>query len=94
MTPPALFQPFARQLLSIPPRFLLLFVVWTLVWKGLALWRAARAGRSAWFVVLLVVNTGGILEIIYLAFFSPRRSSLAGAVESGSSASPPAEHNR
>lgn len=41
-------------------------LIWSLVWKGLALWRAARNGQSAWFVVMLVLNTLGILEIIYL----------------------------
>lgn len=41
------------------------FVAWSLVWKGLALWRAGRRGEGAWFVVLLVLNTLGILEIIY-----------------------------
>lgn len=44
---------------------LLLFVVWALVWKGLALWRAARRGDKVWYVLLLVINTLGILEIIY-----------------------------
>lgn len=43
-----------------------LLVLWSLVWKGLALWHSGRRGRYWWFVVLLVVNTAGILEIIYL----------------------------
>ena len=34
--------------------------------EGLALWHAARRGQPWWFVILLVVNTVGILEIIYL----------------------------
>ena len=41
-------------------------VVWSLFWKGLALWHAGRRGQPWWFVILLVVNTTGILEIIYL----------------------------
>jgi methionyl-tRNA synthetase len=41
-------------------------VIWSLVWKGLALWRSARHGHTAWFVVMLILNTLGILEIIYL----------------------------
>lgn len=40
-------------------------VLWSLIWKGLALWRAARRGDSAWYVILLILNTAGILEIIY-----------------------------
>ncbi len=43
-----------------------LFVLWNLFWKGLALWHAARKNQEWWFIILLVVNTVGILEIIYL----------------------------
>jgi len=47
--------------------FVIIFlVVWSIVWKALALWKSARAGSKAWFVVFLLVNTAGILEIIYL----------------------------
>lgn len=34
--------------------------------KGYALWHAARRGERGWFIALLVVNTLGILELIYL----------------------------
>lgn len=54
-----------QQLLQNQP-LLLLLIVWSLVWKGLALWRAAKLNQKVWYVVLLVVNTVGILEIIYL----------------------------
>lgn len=47
-------------------------VVWSLVWKGLALWKAARRGENVWFVALLVINTLGILEILYLYVFSKK----------------------
>ena len=45
---------------------LLVLVLWSLFWKGLALWRAAKRGEKIWFIVFLIVNTAGILEIIYL----------------------------
>lgn len=45
---------------------LVLAAVWELVWKGLALWRAGRRHDTVWFVVLLLLNTMGILPIIYL----------------------------
>lgn len=48
----------------------LLFIVWTLVWTGIALWKAARAGSKPWFIALLVINSIGILEILYIFFFS------------------------
>ena len=44
----------------------LLVMVWSFVWKGLALWRSAKRGDMWWFIIFLVVNTLGILEIIYL----------------------------
>lgn len=51
----------------------LLLIVWSLVWKGLALWKAAREGSKAWFIVLLVLNTAGILDILYLYVFSGKK---------------------
>jgi len=45
------------------------FFVWVLFWKGWALWRAARNEQKIWFGALLVVNTVGLLEIVYLLFF-------------------------
>jgi hypothetical protein len=45
---------------------LLLIIIWSLFWKGLALWHAGRKGQPWWFVIMLVVNTIGLLEIIYL----------------------------
>ena len=45
---------------------LLLLAVWTFFWKGLALWHAAKNNDRGWFLVLLILNTMGILEIVYL----------------------------
>lgn len=49
--------------------FLILTAVWTLAIKGYALWHAARNGQRAWFVAILIINTLGILELIYLVWF-------------------------
>ncbi|HVV15030.1 MAG TPA: DUF5652 family protein [Candidatus Paceibacterota bacterium] len=54
-------------LLVLAP-FALLFVVWSIIGKGLALWHSARRGEYWWFIILLVINTLGILELIYLFF--------------------------
>ena len=54
------------------PWILILATIWTIPWKGVALWRAARNRSVAWFVVLLIVNTLGILEIIYIFAFSKK----------------------
>jgi len=53
---------------------LMLFLAWSLVWKGLALWKAARTGSKPWFIIILLLSTMGILEIIYLFAVKPRMS--------------------
>lgn len=45
---------------------LLLVLVWSLVWKGLALWRAAKRGDKIWYIIILILNSLGLVEIIYL----------------------------
>jgi len=60
---------------------LLILVVWSIVWKGMALWRAAKLDSKVWFVVLLVVNTIGILEILYLYVFSKKKAVNAANVQ-------------
>ena len=44
-------------------------LAWALVWKGVALWKAARANQKVWYIALLIINTLGLLEIVYLLFF-------------------------
>lgn len=51
-----------------------LLAIWSLIWKGMALWKSAREGSKVWFVILLVVNTLGILDILYIYVFSKKRS--------------------
>jgi hypothetical protein len=40
--------------------------IWTIPWKGYALWLAAKRGQKIWFIVMLILNTVGILEIFYI----------------------------
>ena len=48
-------------------------IIWSLIFKGIALWRAARNHQRNWFIAFLVVNTLGILEIIYIFYFSKKK---------------------
>ena len=41
-------------------------MLWSIFWKGLALWHSSQRKQPWWFVIMLVVNTAGVLEIIYL----------------------------
>ncbi len=57
------------------PMMFLALVIWSLVWKGLALWKAAQHESKNWFIAILVLNTLGILEIIYIYFVLPKKKS-------------------
>lgn len=57
-----------------------LFLLWTIPWKVVALWKAARNGHKAWFVAFLVMNTLAILEIVYVFFFSKPKAGADGTV--------------
>ncbi|MDD3102216.1 MAG: DUF5652 family protein [Patescibacteria group bacterium] len=61
------------QFLTQNPWAMYLIIIWCLPWKGIALWMAARRNDIWWFVALLVINTLGILEILYIFVFSKRK---------------------
>jgi hypothetical protein len=61
----------AEQIL-LNPYYLLIILVWTLPWKGVALWKAAKNSHKGWFIAILVINTLAIFEIIYIFYFSGR----------------------
>lgn len=52
------------------PAVIITLAVWSLPWKAVALWKAARNNHLAWYIVLLVLNTIGILEIFYIFVWS------------------------
>lgn len=51
-----------------------IIIIWSLSWKGVALWHAARNKQLAWFIAILIINTVGIFDIIYLIFFKKDKS--------------------
>jgi hypothetical protein len=72
------FEQFGSAFGLAPSVFWILFAilaVWTIIIKGVALWHAARGSQKAWFIALLIINTFGILEIIYLLGFRKDKSS-------------------
>ncbi len=48
-------------------------ILWSVIWKGIALWKSGRLNQKGWFIVLLIVNTLGILEIIYIFAVARRK---------------------
>lgn len=47
--------------------------LWELVWKGIALWKCGKNKQLVWFIAILILNTLGILPIIYLLFFQKKK---------------------
>jgi len=52
------------------PQFYIPFLLWSIFWKGFALWKSAGKKQLIWFIVLMVLNTGGLLEIAYIFFLN------------------------
>jgi hypothetical protein len=53
--------------------WLIPIVIWELCWKAVALWKAAKNNHTTWYVCLLILNTVGLLPIIYIFFFSKNK---------------------
>jgi|GEM_PF-408920 len=51
---------------------MVIIALWTLPWKGVALWKAVQRNEKKWFIALLILNTLAILEILYIFYFSKR----------------------
>ncbi len=56
--------------LGISPWILGIILIWSIIWKLLALWKSARNNHLTWFIILGIVNTVGVLEILYYYIFS------------------------
>lgn len=54
--------------------FIFAFVIAVIALKGYTLWHASKRNERGWFVALLVINTFGILELIYLIFIMKKWS--------------------
>jgi len=63
---------------QINPIIVIVIFIWTIFWKVLALWRAAKHNQKNWFIAIIVINgaTIGILEIVYLFGFAKEKLTL------------------
>lgn len=50
-------------------------LIFDLILRGIALWKSARKGQNIWFIFLLVVNSMGILPLIYLVLNRDQKKS-------------------
>ncbi len=51
----------------------LIIGLWTVLWKGISLWKSAKNGQKYWFIALLLLNTVGIVDILYLFVFAKEK---------------------
>lgn len=70
---------FVPEFLEGPLGLVIIVVVglWSLVWKALALYKAGTLRHKGWFTALFFINTLGILEILYVAYFSKTERRMA-----------------
>jgi hypothetical protein len=66
-------EPTATAFAFLQSPFFWLILIWTIAWKGVALWKAAQNGQKKWFVVMLVLNTLALLEIVYIFYFAKKK---------------------
>ena len=55
-------------------------LAWSVAWKAVALWKAARRNHLVWFIILTIVNTAGILEVIYIFLVAKGRDDRSAMV--------------
>lgn len=65
--------------------FMLILYIVIIALKGYALWNAAKRGDKWWFIILLIINTFGILELIYLYFVAEKWNSVLGFMKNNNS---------
>lgn len=58
---------------QLPPIVIFIVIAWSIFWKAIALWRAAKGHQKNWFIVLLIIDTLGILEMVYLFRFAKNK---------------------
>ncbi len=57
--------------------FWVILSVWSIFWKGTALWHSSSQKQKTWFIAILVINLLGLLEIAYLFKFAKKRYTLS-----------------
>jgi len=53
--------------------WIIILIVVELVLKGIALWRCGRNNQPWWYIALFIINSVGILPLIYLLAFQRKR---------------------
>jgi hypothetical protein len=52
---------------------IIVLAIWDGVWKLIGMWKAARNNHMVWFIVIALVNSLGIVPILYIQMNKKRR---------------------
>lgn len=52
-----------------------IIIIIDLILKGFAMWRSSKKNQKIWFWVLLLLNTMGVLPLIYLIIYRDKKKS-------------------
>lgn len=67
------FNLFFANNFGVSPLVVGLIAIWVLFWKGCSLWIASKNNQKWWFLALLIINTLGILELIFIFFVAKKK---------------------
>lgn len=45
-------------------------LIWSLIWKMIALWKSARNNHLTIFILIMFLNTVGVFEILYILYLN------------------------
>lgn len=72
-----------QEFISQYPWIIYAIIFWTLPWKGIALWKAAKNNQKVWFIIIFLLNTLAILDIIYIMFVGKEKKEEKKEVKNG-----------
>ena len=49
-------------------------IIWSITWKAIDIWKAARNRQLGWFLVLFIINSAGLLPILYIYYYQRDKS--------------------
>ncbi len=61
-------------IMSVIIAVIVIVSLFDMILRGIALWKAGNHRQLGWFIALFILNTAGILPIIYLLFFQKRKT--------------------
>jgi len=48
---------------------IIILILWETTWKLIGLWKSARNDQIGWFMVIGLINSLGIIPLVYIGFF-------------------------